>query len=149
MRGKILLVIFLIVAVGCLGCESMGANTKKGAGLGGLLGAVAGGVIGHQGGHGVEGALIGGAVGAIGGGTIGSGIDDQQAEKSTVATPELLEHIPIMKIVEMTEQGVPSEVIIDQFKTSGSSYKLDAETIKYLEDKKVDPKVITYMVSGN
>ncbi|MDP8264773.1 MAG: glycine zipper domain-containing protein [Candidatus Aceula lacicola] len=146
MRGKILLVISLLVAVGCLGCESMGANTKKGAGIGGLLGAVAGGVIGHQGGHGVEGALIGGAVGAIGGGTIGSGIDDQQAAEQPAASLES-EHIPIMKIVEMTGQGVPAEVIIDQLKSSGSFYELDADTIKYLEDKGVDPKVITYLVS--
>jgi len=47
----------------------------------------------------------------------------------------------------MTGQGVPAEVIIDQLKSSGSFYELDADTIKYLEDKGVDPKVITYLVS--
>ena len=147
MKTKIFLFLCLVCTVTCLGCESMGANTKKGAGIGGLLGAVAGGVIGHQSGHGVEGALIGGTVGAIGGGTIGSGIDDGQEAKEPVqkTAPN---RIPIMKIVEMTEQGVPAEVIIDQLESSGSSYNIDSETVKYLESNAVDQRVITYMVSG-
>ncbi len=146
MKKRTFLFVCLISVVICAGCDSMGANTKKGAGVGGLLGSIAGGVIGHQSGHGVEGALIGGAVGAIGGGTIGSGIDDQQTTDEPKAQA-VSSHVSIMEIVKMTEDGVPAEVIVDQLKSSGSIYSLDAETIKYLESKGVGDKVITYMVS--
>ncbi|MDD3375477.1 MAG: glycine zipper domain-containing protein [Candidatus Omnitrophica bacterium] len=146
-RISLFLAVCIFVTI-LVGCESVGENTKKGAGMGGLLGAVAGGVIGHQSGHGVEGALIGGAVGAIGGGTVGSGIDSKQSAQQPTEKTES-GRIPIMKIVDLTEQGVPAEVIVDELKSSGSSYKIDAETIKYLEDKGVDQRVITYMVSGS
>jgi uncharacterized protein YcfJ len=45
-----------------------GPNTQRGAATGALLGAAAGGVIGHQSGRGLEGA----AIGAVGGGTAGA-----------------------------------------------------------------------------
>jgi uncharacterized protein YcfJ len=41
-----------------------GPSTQRGAVTGGLVGAAAGGVIGHQSGRGLEGAAIGGAIGA-------------------------------------------------------------------------------------
>jgi hypothetical protein len=47
------------------------AQTKDGAMLGGVAGAVIGGIVGHQNDETPEGALIGGAVGAIAGGMIG------------------------------------------------------------------------------
>ncbi len=45
-----------------------GPNTQRGAATGALLGAAAGGIIGHQSGRGLEGA----AIGAIGGGSAGA-----------------------------------------------------------------------------
>ena len=66
------LVMFCILSVlvisGCTG-------TQKGAGLGGLVGAGAGAIIGHQSGHAKEGALIGAAAGAAGGALIGDQMD--------------------------------------------------------------------------
>jgi len=58
------LLVLLVMAAGCTG-------TQKGAGIGGLIGAGAGAIIGHQSGHAAEGALIGGAAGAAGGALIG------------------------------------------------------------------------------
>ena len=49
-----------------------GRNTQRGAVAGGLLGAGAGAIIGHQSGHTAEGALIGGAAGATTGALIGN-----------------------------------------------------------------------------
>jgi uncharacterized protein YcfJ len=43
-----------------------------------LLGAAAGGIIGHQSGRGLEGALIGGAAGATAGGLYGNARDQEQ-----------------------------------------------------------------------
>jgi len=54
-------------------------NSKRGAVLGGLIGAGTGAIIGHQSGRGLEGAAIGGAVGAGGGALLGSARDDDEA----------------------------------------------------------------------
>jgi hypothetical protein len=54
------------------------AQTKDGAILGGVAGAVIGGIVGHQNDETPEGALIGGAVGAIAGGMIGNHRQQQQ-----------------------------------------------------------------------
>ena len=63
-RSIVLLVMVLLVFSGCTG-------TQKGAGLGGLIGAGTGAIIGHQSGHAKEGALIGAVAGAAGGALIG------------------------------------------------------------------------------
>jgi hypothetical protein len=54
------------------GCANPYNNEGEGAVTGGLLGAVAGGVIGHQSHDTGAGMLIGGAVGAIAGAAVGS-----------------------------------------------------------------------------
>jgi len=57
------------------GCAENKTRVAEGAGLGGILGATIGGIVGHQSGHGVEGALIGGAAGAGTGAVVGSQMD--------------------------------------------------------------------------
>lgn len=64
----LLLVVLLITVAGC-------TETQKGAGIGTLIGAGAGAIIGHQSGHTAEGALIGGAAGAAGGALVGDSMD--------------------------------------------------------------------------
>ncbi|MFN9912182.1 MAG: glycine zipper domain-containing protein, partial [Pirellulaceae bacterium] len=67
----------LLASIACSG--SLGqAQTKDGAILGGVAGAVIGGIVGHQNDETPEGALIGGAVGAITGGMIGNYRQQQQ-----------------------------------------------------------------------
>jgi len=60
------------------GCEGNGPNTQNGAVAGGALGALIGGIIGHNGGGGTAGgAVVGGLLGAVAGGTIGNSVDHQ------------------------------------------------------------------------
>ncbi len=61
------------------GCVGTGPNTQQGAVTGGVLGAIAGAVIGNNssGHNGAAGALIGATAGAIAGGTIGNSVDNQ------------------------------------------------------------------------
>jgi hypothetical protein len=68
------------------GCVGTGPNTEQGAVTGGLLGAVAGGVIGNnsRGGDTVGGAVLGGLAGAIAGGVIGNSVDQ---ERGTIYGP--------------------------------------------------------------
>ena len=71
-----------LLAVTTLGlalfCTSCGPSAKRGAVLGGLIGAGAGTIIGHQSGRPHEGAAIGGAVGAGAGGLLGGARDDER-----------------------------------------------------------------------
>lgn len=66
------------------GCASNGSTveTKKGAVMGGMGGAILGGVIGHQSGRGLEGAAIGAAGGAAAGGVMGSAKDEEKATQN-------------------------------------------------------------------
>jgi len=143
MKTKMLLVLFLAVALVIAGCESMGPKTKTGAVAGGLIGATAGGIIGHQSGHGLEGAGIGAAVGAISGALIGNAMD--QHDKAAVAVNP--NHIPLTKIAEMGQQRTPDAVIIAEIDRTYSVYKLNSEIITYLKQNKVSDKVIDYMMA--
>lgn len=55
-----------------------GPNTQRGAATGALLGAAAGGIIGHQSGRALEGAAIGAAAGGGAGALYGNARDQEQ-----------------------------------------------------------------------
>lgn len=56
-------------------------KVAEGVTLGGVLGAVAGGIIGHQSGRGTGGALLGGAAGAIVGGIMGAQVSNEYVRR--------------------------------------------------------------------
>lgn len=65
------------------GCTTLSDNqrtTAEGAGMGAVLGAAVGGIIGHQSGSGAEGAIIGGLLGAAMGGLYGNHVAGKKAE---------------------------------------------------------------------
>lgn len=79
MKKLNLIVISVLCAFALSNCaEPNGPNTQRGAVTGGLIGAAAGGIIGHQSGRGLEGAAIGGAVGAGTGAVYGNAQDQEQ-----------------------------------------------------------------------
>jgi len=79
MKRYLILLSGPVIAISLASCAAHhGPNTQRGAATGGLLGAGAGGIIGHQSGRGLEGALIGGAAGAAAGGLYGSARDQEQ-----------------------------------------------------------------------
>lgn len=143
MKRYTFFVLFLVVALVIVGCESMGPKTKTGAVAGGLIGATAGGIIGHQSGHGLEGAGIGAAVGAISGALIGSSMD--KTDKEALATNP--NHITLMQIADMAKKNVPDAVIISEIQRTRSVYYLNSEIITYLKQNKVNDRVIDYMMS--
>ena len=69
--------IALLFVIVCFGCSDL-TTTQKGAVIGGLGGAGAGGLIGSAVHHPVAGALIGGALGAGSGALIGNQLQGQQ-----------------------------------------------------------------------
>ena len=141
-KKNIALVVLLGAVLVFTGCETMGPREQSGTVAGGLLGATAGGIIGHQSGRGLEGAAIGGVLGAIGGAIVGSSMDEMD-RRALATNPE---HITIIKIAEMGRQGVPGSVIIGEIQRTHSVYHLNSETINYLKDNNVDDSVIDYML---
>jgi uncharacterized protein YcfJ len=79
MKTRILALTSALVAITLSNCAApAGPNTQRGIATGGLLGAAAGGIIGHQSGRGLEGAAIGAAAGGTAGGLYGNARDQEQ-----------------------------------------------------------------------
>ena len=69
----------VVTAIAFSSCAApAGPNTQRGAATGALLGAAAGGIIGHQSGRALEGAAIGAAAGGVAGGTYGNARDQEE-----------------------------------------------------------------------
>lgn len=73
----------LLLLVGALGCSSPLTTREKGAGIGALGGAAAGGIIGSAVRHPVAGALIGTALGAGTGALIGDQLQGHEQVQQT------------------------------------------------------------------
>ena len=66
-------------------------------------------------------------------------------EKTTYASNT--NYLPVTSIVNMASQGVPSAVIISEIERTKSKYKLETDTITYLQQKGASDQVIDYMLS--
>jgi len=126
------------------GCETNKTRVAEGAGIGGAVGALAGGIIGHQSGSTVGGALIGGVVGAGAGALVGAQIDKpttQTAQNAPVA------QLTMQQVVDLTKQGVSGDEIIAKIKAANPKYSLTADDIDYLKKQGVSQRVIETMQS--
>lgn len=79
---KLLLLIVTTLGIAFFS-TSCGPSAKRGAVLGGIIGAGAGAIIGNQSDRPLEGAAIGGAVGAGAGGLLGGAKDDDRRAQET------------------------------------------------------------------
>ncbi|MDD5505473.1 MAG: glycine zipper domain-containing protein [Candidatus Omnitrophica bacterium] len=134
--------LFLILAsvlVVC-GCASNKTRVAEGAGIGGAVGALAGGIIGYQSGHPIQGAAIGGAVGAGTGAAVGAQIKKTQDIPSQAPV-----QLTMQQIVDLTKQGVSSDEIITKIKAANPKYSLTADDISYLQKQGVSQRVIETM----
>jgi len=133
-------ILALLLTVFAYGCESLDTDTKKGVAIGALSGAAIGGIIGHNDDeHGGEGAAIGAAAGALAGGLIGNAMDDRAGSGSSF--------LSVIEIADMAQDGVPSNIIIDEIIRTKSKYNLTIEQIDYLRSKGVEGKVVDYMLT--
>ncbi|MFA5320443.1 MAG: YMGG-like glycine zipper-containing protein [Candidatus Omnitrophota bacterium] len=160
MRFKILLPVISVIVLVC-GCASNKTRLVEGTLIGGVLGAAAGGIIGHQSNHGAEGALIGAVAGSAAGAAVGSRIEKQPEpavtreqqpaaevqQAVTVNNPSANPNqITTAQIVAMVKQGVDDKVVIDKILLSGSRYSFSAEEIVSLRTQGVSQMVIDTMV---
>ncbi len=146
---------YLVIGVASLlalsGCAENETKVAEGAGLGGIFGAVAGGVIGHQqkGHHELGGALIGGALGAAAGGIVGSQMpnQDQSAPRRVAVAPSAspISKVTLQQVVDWTQQGLTGDEIISRINTTHSTYGLTADDVNYLRREGVSERVIETM----
>lgn len=147
--SKALLVVSL--GVGAAACQN---KTQTGALVGGLGGAGVGAAIGSASGNAGKGALIGGAVGLVGGGLVGHGMDKSDEKKQRQAREDRRyeersyarsERVTRDDIVDWTEDGVSDEVIIDRIERSDTVFRLSAKDQNTLRDFGVSEDVIRAM----
>lgn len=147
----------LLVAAGvccCTGCAGM-SNTAKGAGLGGAIGAGTGAIIGDAaGGKAGKGAIIGALTGSILGGAIGNEEDQREkAEKEAqlrdaehrAATATTGSPMGITDVVQLVRDGTPESVVINQIRSTGSTFQLSTEDVRMLQSNQVPANVIIEM----
>jgi hypothetical protein len=81
----------------------------EGMGLGGIFGALLGGIIGHQNGHHeLGGALIGGVAGAAAGGIVGAQMPNENYSAPVVVQPSVVTALPVATMPPTTiDQGTP------------------------------------------
>lgn len=136
----ILLTAFL--ATGCETATGRGALIGGGAGAG--IGALAGGP---------RGAVIGAATGALVGGAVGNDMDrhdriekdrrlaSAEAQAAANAQPAM----GMADVIQMTREGMDQNVIINQIRSTNSSFILSVEDLRMLQANNVSPRVIEEM----
>jgi hypothetical protein len=143
----------VVFAAGSGGCSTM-SNTEKGVGLGGLVGAGLGTGIGAITGNPKTGAVVGTLAGAGVGGMVGNGMDRQdqqrrdvlQAQANAQAQAQVqARRMGMMDVVDMAQKGHDEQVIINQIRTTGSTFQLSQTDLDYLKTYNVPPRVILEM----
>lgn len=149
---------FRFVLFGMLGLVAAVANaqvqTQRGATLGGLAGAVAGGLIGDHNNEAGAGAAIGGVVGAVAGGFLGNAADKQaaidhqrqlqlQQQWQQQQQVRLLSSVSVDDVVAMSQSGLSDKVIINQINQRGVKRAIQVADIISLHDQGVSEPVIT------
>lgn len=129
-------------------------QTQRGATVGGLTGAVIGGIIGDKNNEAGAGAAIGGVVGAVTGGLLGNAADkqaaideqryyyqQQQARQQQAAVTA--EAVSLADVVTMSRSGLSDSLIINQIQQRGVQQKLQVPDIISLHEQGVSENVIT------
>ena len=144
----------LAVSASGVGCSHM-SNTAQGAGAGGLIGAGAGGLIGAATGRPLQGAAVGGLLGAGVGGLVGNDIDMQEKRQNqrdlAVAQARATQAearpaaLGLTDIQRLAAQGLSDDVIVNQIRTTGSTFVVSAADIEWLKTNGVSDRVILEM----
>ncbi len=136
-----------LLLLGC-GCQSMN-NTEAGAVGGGVVGGVLGTVVGAAAGRPLTGAAIGAGTGAAIGGLAGHSQDRAEARAAANAQAWANAHPPLSlsDVVTMVQNHISDAVIINQIRTTNSTYNLNAEQINWLKSQGVSDSVVFEMQS--
>lgn len=145
MLTKVIATMTLFYLCAFLGCAENQTRIAEGAGIGGVLGAAAGSIIGYQTHDTMTGALIGGAVGAAGGAAIGAQIPKTPPVAQTNPTVAAVAQVSIKQIVDWTRDGISGDIIIQRIQSTHSVYVLTNDDLDYLRKQGVSQRVIEAM----
>ena len=130
-------------------------HRNRGLGLGAIMGAVTGGVIGDRNDEAVAGAAIGAAVGGLTGAVIGNGVDNEMAYRETRAgqqalvqqqyQQQMLGAVTVPDVMAMSQSRLSDPVIITQIQTRGVAQRLQAPDLITLSNAGVSDAVIQAM----
>lgn len=155
--------VFALLAIVCLSNAAVAqSRTGQGATLGGVAGAVVGGIIGHQNDETPEGILIGGAVGAVAGGLLGNARDKVESREryyqgTIYQQQQQLQYqqqhiqqvqnraVSVADVVSMARSGLSDAVIVNHIQTNGVQRRLEVSDIIQLHQQGVSENVITMM----
>jgi hypothetical protein len=154
--GRVLVIAAGLGAGLSTGCSTM-SNTATGAGIGGALGTGAGLALGAATGNPRTGALAGGLIGAGVGGAAGAAEDARERESAQILQAEAsanqaaaASQMQLGDVIQMANGQPPvgDVVIINQLRSTGSTFQLTTSDITYLKQNNVSDRVINEMISA-
>lgn len=133
----------LVLSVGLFaaGCHPRN-HTENGVMVGSTLGALAGGVIGHQSGNTVDGAALGAVAGGLTGAIVGNANDERDMALASASQAKAENAVTNYDLIRLTQSGVSDEVIINTVKTRGGRIDLGPNAIIDLKNNGVSDAVI-------
>jgi hypothetical protein len=150
MRGRFFAGLAIVAAMPLLtGCAGT-SKTAQGAGIGGAIGAGTGALIGKAtNGKAGQGALVGGLIGAGVGGLIGNEHDQREKEQlkaqAEAASSANGSPIGMSDVIQLTKEGRSDDLIINQIRTTHSTFQLSTEDLRTLSTNGVSDRVIMEM----
>lgn len=143
----------------CFDLVSAQTNSQRDAVLGGVAGAIIGGIAGHQNDETSEGVAIGGVAGAIAGHVLGTAKDNsiqqqhhyqQQAaqaeqQRQYQQAVQLQKAVSIDDAIALSNSGVSPQLIINQIRSSGVQQEIGVSEIIAMHQNGVSELVINEM----
>jgi hypothetical protein len=137
------------------GCASMN-NTEKGAAGGAVVGTAAGTAIGALTGRPLLGAGLGAAAGTATGALIGNQADKDEARHKDIVQAQQLanaqaaaqaqaQRMGIADVISLSQQKQSDQVIINQIRTTRSTFQLTLSDLEMLKNNGVSQAVIAEM----
>jgi len=139
-----------LFVIGSVGCEHT-SDTVKGAGIGGAIGTGAGLALGAATGNPKTGALVGGLLGSGVGASIGNESDNRKEERREItqavatAQAQSATKIGVFDVIDLSRQGLGDEVIVNQIRSTNSSFQLTSTDLSSLKQQGVSDRVIVAM----
>ena len=152
LRNRVAFTVLAAILISPLSVHGQ-TGTQRGATLGGLAGAVAGGLIGDHNDEAGAGAAIGGILGAVAGGVLGNASDKERVayqqqqyyQQHQQQAVQVQSAVSVADVVSMSRSGLSDSVIINQIQQRGVQRQLQVPDIIALHQQGVRESVITSM----
>lgn len=158
-HGLKLFLVAILIGTSCTSAFAQ-RRARDSATVGGVAGAIIGGIIGHQNDEVPEGALIGGAVGALAGGILGNAQEQelqrqryyqqqayyqQQQQYYSQQQAAVRQGVSMADVVNMSRSGLSEHLIVNELQSKGIQQRPAVSDIIALHKQGVSENLITAM----